>query len=810
MAEQVKTTASDKATKQHKPYHEQVAERLIEQLKQGTPPWRKPWKLNYDPRPANPSSGKPYRGINSVFLTMSGYADPRWMTYNQAKDLGYTVRKGEHGSPVQYWKWHENVQRLDDEGKPLIGADGKPVTVRRELERPKVFYSTVFNATQMDGVPPLPEHPLEWDSLERAEQLIQQSGVPVNNDGLDRAYYRTSDDTIHLPERGAFRDESDYYGTALHELGHSTGHESRLNRDLMGAFGSESYAREELVAEISSMMIGQELRLDPRQDDNTAAYVGNWIKLLSDHPLELLRAASAAEKAKEYIMQREQEQEQGHEEEITPGTDHAPQMALPDQSKREYVLIPYKEKEEAKSLGAKWDGSYGKRGSWYIPESVDVAPFQKWINQHNEWKAQQAQKPQEAEQPAKQTAEIVRLSVPYKEKDEAKALGARYSSDDKCWYALSTNPDLGKLQERWSFAAQENKTLQEPGLTPHEEFAQFLETMGMEVSSEHPVFDGVPHRIPVKGDKQGELSGFYVVHADGRPAGYAQNHKTGQKTNWKATGYVLSEEQKTAMQAQAMEKLQTRSRDLAERQELVARACAAKLEKLPELMNGAMTTMPPYLLKKGLDGSHKGTYLDGEKLVVPAYNVKGEVRTLQTISVDGQKSFTKGGEKSGNFHVVGGLAALTDTPVLILCEGYATAATIAEATGLPVVAAFDSGNLNAVAKALHEAMPEKGILIAGDDDRGKRINVGRSKAEAAAQEVGGRAVFPVFGRDDKGTDFNDMMVLYDSKKVVSDVLAPAIEEARNQTPLRQATSEQKQVRQKERGRGTVPLTMDMV
>ena len=258
------------------------------------------------------------------------------------------------------------------------------------------------------------------------------------------------------------------------------------------------------------------------------------------------------------------------------------------------------------------------------------------------------------------------------------------------------------MQERWSFEAQENRTLQEPGLTPREEFAQFLQTLGMEVTGEHPLFDGVPHRIPVIGDRKGEVSGFYVVHADGRPAGYAQNHKTGQKSNWKATGQLLSEEKKAEMLAQAQKKLEARSRDLAERQDLVARACAAKIEKLPELTPEAVAVLPPYLREKGIDAPYRGTYADGDKLVVPAYNMKGEVRTLQTISADGQKSFTKGGEKSGNFHVVGGLDVLKDAPVIIICEGYATAATIAGATGAPV-ATGPIGATGAAGAAAHPA-----------------------------------------------------------------------------------------------------------
>jgi len=141
-----------------KPYHEQVAERLIEQLRQGTAPWQRPWKPGMPNQfmPMNPTSGKRYKGINAVHLLSQGYSDPRWLTYKQAVAAGAQVRRGEKGTGVQYWKFKEERQKLDGAGKPLTDAQGNVVMEVVQLERPKVFFATVFNAEQIDGMPPLP------------------------------------------------------------------------------------------------------------------------------------------------------------------------------------------------------------------------------------------------------------------------------------------------------------------------------------------------------------------------------------------------------------------------------------------------------------------------------------------------------------------------------------------------------------------------------------------------------------------------------------------------------------------------------
>ncbi|OYV45979.1 MAG: conjugal transfer protein TraC [Halothiobacillus sp. 24-54-40] len=297
-----------------KPFHEIVAEKLIEQLKQGTAPWQKPWQPGEAGAivPMNPTTENRYKGINAMWLMAQGYSDQRWMTYKQAQDIGAQVRKGEKGTGIQYWKFNDEQTLRDENGKPVIDQNGEKVKQITKLERPRPFFATVFNAEQIDGLPPLQpkiEAEQTWKAHERAESILVASGAVIRHGEADRAFYRPSTDSIHLPEKGQFPSADNYYATALHELGHWTGHSSRLDRDLTGSFGSESYAKEELRAEIASMILGDELGIghDPSQH---VAYVGSWIKSLQDDPLEVFRAAADAEKIQGHVLGLEQAHEQ--------------------------------------------------------------------------------------------------------------------------------------------------------------------------------------------------------------------------------------------------------------------------------------------------------------------------------------------------------------------------------------------------------------------------------------------------------------------------------------------------------------------
>jgi len=289
-----------------------IAELLIKQIEAGTAPWQKPWDPTKTGGPHNALTGAPYRGGNALYLmalqTAHEYDDPRWMTYKQAQSVGAQIRKGEKSSTIVHFKF-EDVRK---EQQP----DGTEKTIKVKLNPPRAFPAKVFNASQIEGLEPYKAPEITWNPNERAEALLKTSGAKIEHDTGDQAYYSPVADDIHLPDRATFPDETAYYSTALHELGHWTGHTSRLDRDLSGRFGGESYAKEELRAEIASMLIAHEVGV-PNESHNNAAYVKSWIKVLKDDPNEITRAARDAELISRYVMdfEKTQEREQARENE---------------------------------------------------------------------------------------------------------------------------------------------------------------------------------------------------------------------------------------------------------------------------------------------------------------------------------------------------------------------------------------------------------------------------------------------------------------------------------------------------------------
>lgn len=735
---------------QRKPFSEVVAEKLIEQLKAGTAPLQKPWQPGAPNTflPMNPITGKRYKGINTIHLMSQGRSDPRWMTYKQASGVGAQVRKGEQGTPIQYWKFSEERDKLDGNGKPVLDPQGKRVTEMVMLERPRVFFATVFNGEQINGLPPLQQTMAEqkWEAIERAEHILKASGARITHAPGDRAFYRPSTDSITMPERSQFETADRYYATALHELGHWTGHPSRLDRDLRHPFGSEGYAKEELRAEIASMILGDELGIghDPGQH---AAYVGSWIKALENDPLEIFRASAEAEKIQKYVLAFEQKQIQEQEQEQTntqaqvagerqqevsmqqTNQQHRQAESAQDKPERTYINVPYREKNEVKALGARWDR---QEQSWYIPSGVDAALFVKW--------AQPLTQEAASAQSQRAVQQRVYLAVPYGERGAAKAVGAQWDKAAKSWY-VGPGADMDKLQ-RW--LPENVQGQQSPAMTPREEFAEALKSLGCVVSGDHPVMDGKKHRVGVEGDKKGEQAGFYVGHLDGHPAGYIKNNRTGIDMKWKSKGYSLDPQEKAKLQAEAAEKLAARAAE----QERLHEATAQRVSRQTESLL-PVSAPTPYMQAKGIQ-PHFGVLTDaeGKKTYIPATDADGKQWTMQYIQEDGTKRFAKDSRKEGCFHAVGGIEAVAAASALVIAEGYATAATLAETLGHGTVAAFDSGNLLAVAKALHEKFPDKPVVIAGDDDRHlvvtQGVNPGRNKAEAAAKAVGGKAIFPIF------------------------------------------------------------------
>ncbi|WP_114109811.1 zincin-like metallopeptidase domain-containing protein [Thalassospira xiamenensis] len=285
-------------------FRDQVVESLIEQMERGTAPWQKPWEPGKIREPSfNPSTGKAYRGINQIWLESRGYADPRWVTYRQAQANGYQVRKGEKGTQIEYWQWSERQPVKDNDGNPVLDPEGKQRYREFRLDRPKVFHAVVFNGTQIDGLASYVGMEPDFNPVERAEQALSQLGVPIHYDQRDRAFYQPGSDEIHMPPKGWFKGQYEYYATALHEGGHSTGHESRMAREF-GPFGSETYAREELRAEIASFMLTTELGLG-HYPERHAPYVKSWMTAIKEDRNILFQAARDAENIRTWIIEPE-------------------------------------------------------------------------------------------------------------------------------------------------------------------------------------------------------------------------------------------------------------------------------------------------------------------------------------------------------------------------------------------------------------------------------------------------------------------------------------------------------------------------
>jgi len=284
-------------------HYQAVTDRVIAALEAGTTPWRRPWVAGQHTTqpgmPRNAISGRAYRGINAVLLSMPQMAhasdDPRWLTYRQAAERGWQVRAGERGTPVVFFK------RLDVHERPEGGAIGDGETVTRRIPILRGF--TAFHASQVDGMPAYQSPTLDeapWRKPEAPELIVAASGVKVRVGG-NQAFYSPTLDFIGMPVYSAFRTPESYSATLLHELAHASGSSHRLGRDLSGRFGTRSYSFEELIAELSSCFVCAALDL-PCDIENHASYLQSWMEVLREDRRAIFRAAAAAQKAADWML----------------------------------------------------------------------------------------------------------------------------------------------------------------------------------------------------------------------------------------------------------------------------------------------------------------------------------------------------------------------------------------------------------------------------------------------------------------------------------------------------------------------------
>lgn len=265
---------------------------IIAELERGTVPWVRPWSTAAEPLPRNVVSQQHYRGINLLVLSMQsfahGYASNQWLTFRQALKLGGCVRKGEKATAIVYYRPLERDPETETQDPP-----------RRAVVRT----SAVFNLEQVAGLDHLSENQTVtecvWKADEQAESILQRSGAVICHQGW-RAYYAPTRDQIYLPVKSSFENRDGYYSTALHELVHWSGHRSRLNRALNRRFGSESYAAEELIAEVGAAFLCAHCRIDATLQH--AAYIESWLRVLRQDTRAIFTAAAQAQKAADFLL----------------------------------------------------------------------------------------------------------------------------------------------------------------------------------------------------------------------------------------------------------------------------------------------------------------------------------------------------------------------------------------------------------------------------------------------------------------------------------------------------------------------------
>lgn len=268
-----------------------ITDQIITQLEAGTVPWRKTWAGG---NPVNYASKKEYNGINRLLLGIAPYASNTWMTYKQAQAAGGNIRKGEKSSIITFWK------QLKIKGKDSSGDDCADTI-------PMLRYYRVFNIEQCEGIEiPVTANDTRNDPITACDDIVKAyPNAPEITYGGGRAFYQPSTDSVKVPELNQFTGAPAFYSTLFHELVHSTGHATRLNRLEAGnlaAFGSGDYSKEELTAEVGAAFLCNRAGIAEPVFENQAAYINSWLGKLRHDPKMIIQAAGKAQKAADYIM----------------------------------------------------------------------------------------------------------------------------------------------------------------------------------------------------------------------------------------------------------------------------------------------------------------------------------------------------------------------------------------------------------------------------------------------------------------------------------------------------------------------------
>ena len=651
-------------------------------------------------RAYNMFTGKPFQGINQLRLASHGYTDPRWITFRQAKQLGGHVKMGERGHNFVWWKREQEVDVIDPAtGKPKLDNNGNTIKQTVSLQVPRMEVGRIFNASQCAGLPSLESDVSFQSRFDDVRDIIIASGANVRESADCRSpCYLPKEDVIVMPLEESFVSREAYVVTLFHELGHWTGHESRLDRDLNHARGSAGYAREELVAEFCSFFANLDYGIGYTFSSHKN-YLGHWVEALEKDPDILFQAAREGERALHYIvgLSRETRQEVSMSDEKFPSA---------------------KEPPVARSVN--------------IDEEFSRIDLKVHYMQRDAFK------------------------------EDCLKHGIQFSFDpeDKTWFVVTSRENVDKHLSRWKPGNE--KPSVRPARTVDDgswinPCSDALREAGL-ILPGTPILDGNWQRVPVIDAKAGSRDGAYIGSMDGCPAVYFENHRTGVKGTWAASERTSA--RMSRQEVERIKQRQNAERQ-AGAEEAAGRLCNI-WKKLPDVGAGdhPYPQMKGVIMSKETDPSLRLNPKYGS-LVIPLHNIDGDMVSAQWIGAEGNKGIFAGTMKKGSFHVVGTASTpdycKEDPGRIIVCEGWSTAKSISAALDTPVVMAIDAGNLKPVAMAFRQKFPGVNVIIAADNDASKDVNRGLISAREAASAVRGRVVAPEFADGgSKGTDFNDL------------------------------------------------------
>lgn len=280
--------------------HQIITDRIIEKLKKGVIPWHKPWANGGLPK--NFVTKKEYSGINCLLLHLNDFNEPYYLTFNQVKKLGASIKQGSKSQIVVYWNWIKSKNEIDSEGQPKT--------------YPLLRYYRVFNVQQVIGLDYTSaiRQLNEFEKNDQCEAVIADyKGRPRMIHKDQRAFYQPSGDFINMPIKESFSSSDAYYATLFHELVHSTGHNTRLNREGVvntNTFGSTDYSKEELIAEMGASFLCAKTSIDNVTFNNSVSYINGWLSVLKMDSKFLIHSATQAQKAVDFILNINKQEEQ--------------------------------------------------------------------------------------------------------------------------------------------------------------------------------------------------------------------------------------------------------------------------------------------------------------------------------------------------------------------------------------------------------------------------------------------------------------------------------------------------------------------